>query len=71
MILDKNSVWSCGVIGCSGKGNSNSLGTNHVTAKDCPYELDLWKKAVAGLAKIPDRLKTDKILLTNTSTTTR
>ncbi|XP_050435903.1 uncharacterized protein LOC126842792 [Adelges cooleyi] len=49
----------CRTVGCSGKGHANSLKANHSLAKDCPYELDLWKKAVAGLAKIPDRIKTE------------
>lgn len=55
--IEKQSLCSCRVIGCNGKGNSNSLINSHIIAKDCPYELDSWKKSVAVLAKFPDRLK--------------
>lgn len=48
-------------MGCNGKGSSNSLKSNHFDSKDCPYELDSWKKAVAGLAKLPDRFKTFEV----------
>ncbi|VVC36175.1 Hypothetical protein CINCED_3A008865 [Cinara cedri] len=63
----KDNIWSCKIEGCSGKGNINHHLVDHILQKDCPYELDAWKKAVAGLAKLPDRLKTD--LTPNASTT--
>ncbi|XP_050533446.1 uncharacterized protein LOC126901179 isoform X2 [Daktulosphaira vitifoliae] len=67
----KNYVNTCGVVGCSGKGNANSLKTDHNFIKDCPYELDTWKKAVAGLAKIPDRLKTEDDINSSINTSTK
>lgn len=62
LLLAKNTLWNCKVEGCSGRGNVNGLKTNHIFAKDCPYDLDEWKKAVAGLMKIPDRLKINDII---------
>lgn len=57
IFIEKQCLWSCKVIGCNGKGNSNGLTNNHIIAKDCPYEWDSWKKSVTGLSKLPDRLK--------------
>lgn len=48
-------------MGCNGKGNTNDKYKNdHTFIRDCPYELDSWKLAVAGLGKLPDRIKCDK-----------
>lgn len=52
-------------MGCNGKGNSKSLQNNHFDSKECPYELDSWKKAVAGLAKLPDRFKMFEVPIIN------
>lgn len=57
-------MWSCKIEGCNGKGNINHDVVDHIFVRDCPYELDAWKKSVAGLAKLPDRLKTDLTLST-------
>lgn len=49
-------------MGCNGKGNANDKFKNeHIVIRDCPYELDAWKLAVAGLEKLPDRIKTDNV----------
>lgn len=62
LFLVDDALWSCKTEGCCGRGNLlDESKTTHVLPKECPYELDEWKKAVAGLAKIPDRLKTDGI----------
>lgn len=48
-------------MGCNGKGNLNhKYKKDHMTISDCPYEMDAWKLAVAGLGKLPDRIKSDK-----------
>jgi len=39
---------------------------NYVEIIDCPYEMDSWKTAVAGLAKMPDRLKTHNVSIITT-----
>ncbi|CAI6348959.1 unnamed protein product [Macrosiphum euphorbiae] len=53
-----NTLWSCNIHGCRGYGNSsNHLKTDHVEIKDCPYEMDAWKNALAGLSNVPYRLK--------------
>jgi len=44
------------------------LKNDHVDLNDCPYEMDSWKIAVAGLAKMPDRLKANNVLITTTLT---
>lgn len=38
---------------------------------ECPYELDNWKLAVAGMTKIPDRIKINGIQIVNTTSCTR
>ncbi|XP_029348416.1 lethal(3)malignant brain tumor-like protein 4 isoform X1 [Acyrthosiphon pisum] len=61
--------WYCLVPGCKGYGNSsNSLKMNHDKLEDCPYEIDSWKTAIAGLRQMPDRLKIHNVLTTTTST---
>lgn len=48
-------------MGCNGKGNLNNKHKNdHITISDCPYEMDAWKLAVAGLGRLPDRIKNGK-----------
>jgi len=44
------------------------LKINHFEIKDCPYKMDAWKNAVAGLSNVPDRLKNHDILTTTTLT---
>jgi len=39
---------------------------NHVELIDCPYKINAWKRAVAGLTNIPDRLKTNNVVITTT-----
>lgn len=56
--------------GCNGKGNSNHLKSYHVYLNECPYELDNWKGAVAGMAKTPDRIKTNGIQIVNATSVT-
>ncbi|XP_022164017.1 uncharacterized protein LOC111029358 isoform X2 [Myzus persicae] len=62
-----NTLWSCNIRGCKGKGNSsNNLKMDHDELIDCPYEMDSWKTAVAGLAKMPDRLKAHNVIINTT-----
>lgn len=56
-IIGKNSLWSCGIAGCNGKGNASNSSPNHILVEECPYEEDAWKRTVVGISKLPDRLK--------------
>lgn len=72
LFLAKHTLMDCKVMGCNGKGNTNDSSTfEHTAVKDCPYEMDSWKIAVAGLGKLPDRLKSEKILPNIVSAVTR
>ncbi|XP_029345307.1 uncharacterized protein LOC100164434 isoform X2 [Acyrthosiphon pisum] len=67
-----DTLWSCTIRGCKGYGNSsNSMKVDHVEIIDCPYEIDSWKTAVAGLAKMPDRLKTHNVIINTTLTSSK
>jgi len=62
-----NTLWNCSIFGCKGYGNSsNRLKNDHVDLNDCPYEMDSWKTAVAGFAKLPDRLKANNVSIITT-----
>lgn len=70
--LPPASLWSCTIRGCKGYGNSsNTLKVDHVEMIDCPYEIDSWKTAVAGLAKMPDRLKTHNVIINTKLTSSK
>lgn len=64
-------LWSCNVKGCSGKGNSNSSKPNHISVKDCPYELETWKKISNGSVKLLDRLTPDNVPKPSMAATTK
>ncbi|CAH1736525.1 unnamed protein product [Aphis gossypii] len=67
-----NKLWNCHILGCKGYGNSsNRLKNDHNELRDCPYEMDSWKTAVAGLGKMPDRLKANNVLITTKLTSSK
>jgi len=70
IFLARHKLFNCKIMGCNGKGNAyNNSILEHTNVKDCPYEMDSWKIAVAGLGKLPDRLKSEEILPNVTTST--
>lgn len=65
LFLANSELWSCKIAGCNGKGNKNSLKTNHLLSKDCPYEFESWNNIINGVIDSPDRLKPNDITKTN------
>lgn len=60
-VFNQETLWSCNVAGCNGIGNLNSSKLNHISNKDCPYELETWKKMLNGTLQLLDRLTPDNV----------
>lgn len=59
--MDQNS-WICnGTKGCTGKYTLNNIENDHILAKDCPYNFELWKTVIDGTNEVPNRLMCENI----------